>query len=68
MSISTTTGRAERPSGLMSLFGDMRELRRQRTALAHLDPHLLNDIGLTRSEARREASRPAWDVPRHWRR
>jgi uncharacterized protein YjiS (DUF1127 family) len=33
---------------------------RTRRALARLDPALLADIGVTRTEARREASRPFW--------
>jgi uncharacterized protein YjiS (DUF1127 family) len=27
---------------------------------------MLADIGLTREQARREAARPLWDVPRNW--
>jgi uncharacterized protein YjiS (DUF1127 family) len=33
---------------------------RQRQALADLDDRMLNDIGITRSEARREAAKPFW--------
>ena len=40
----------------------------QRRALIALDDALLRDIGLTRSEALREARRPFWDAPQHWRR
>jgi uncharacterized protein YjiS (DUF1127 family) len=40
---------------------------RQRRHLAELDDAMLRDIGLTRDEARREARRPFWDAPRHWR-
>lgn len=39
---------------------------RQRRHLADLDDALLRDIGLTRDEARAEASRPVWDVPESW--
>ncbi|MDT8856675.1 DUF1127 domain-containing protein [Paracoccaceae bacterium Fryx2] len=42
--------------------------RRQRDALARLDDHALEDIGLTRDEAFAEANRPLWDVPNAWRR
>jgi uncharacterized protein YjiS (DUF1127 family) len=37
---------------------------RQRTVLRDLadDPHLLEDIGVTREEALKEAERPAWDI------
>lgn len=34
--------------------------RRQRQALAELDQHLLDDVGLTREQARREAGKPFW--------
>ena len=34
--------------------------RRTRMHLKELDDHLLNDIGLTRDEARKEAKRPFW--------
>lgn len=34
--------------------------RRSRKDLKTLDDHLLNDIGLTREEARKEAERPFW--------
>ena len=34
---------------------------RQRRALANLPDHLLHDIGVTRDQAAREASRPFWD-------
>lgn len=33
---------------------------RQRRELAELDDRLLRDIGLTRSQARREAAKPFW--------
>ena len=38
------------------------ERSRQRRALDELDDHLLRDIGLTRYEARREATRPFWQA------
>lgn len=37
------------------------ETRRQcRTALARLDPHMLNDIGISIQEAEVEAAKPFW--------
>lgn len=36
------------------------ETRRTRLALAHLDGHLLRDIGISREEARAEVQRPFW--------
>ncbi|WP_136636561.1 DUF1127 domain-containing protein [Pseudooceanicola onchidii] len=41
-------------------------LSRSRQALADLDARALEDIGVTASEARREAARPVWDVPTSW--
>ncbi len=38
-------------------------MRRERLQLLELDDHMLNDIGLTREEAHREAARPFWDAP-----
>ncbi|WP_207623917.1 DUF1127 domain-containing protein [Rhodobacter calidifons] len=55
-----------RQSFLRRLFGAL-ALARSRRALAHLDDHLLRDIGLSRSKAQAEASRAAWDAPLHWR-
>jgi uncharacterized protein YjiS (DUF1127 family) len=37
-----------------------REIRRQRRALAQLENHLLDDIGLTRDDVERELSRSIW--------
>jgi uncharacterized protein YjiS (DUF1127 family) len=34
--------------------------RRDRRLLAHLDDHLLNDIGLSPDDARTEAAKPFW--------
>jgi uncharacterized protein YjiS (DUF1127 family) len=56
-----------RRTGLFARFAAMMGLRRQRARLVHLDAHLLHDIGITAEEARTEATRPAWDVPAHWR-
>ena len=36
------------------------ELARQRRALLALNDHMLEDIGISRAEAEREASRPFW--------
>ncbi|MBZ0124420.1 MAG: DUF1127 domain-containing protein [Roseovarius sp.] len=45
---------------------DLLALWRQRRALARLDSRALDDIGISRTEARQEASRPVWDVPQSW--
>lgn len=41
--------------------------RAQRQQLLTLDAARLADIGLTADQARAEAARPLWDVPRGWR-
>lgn len=41
---------------------------RTRRALANLDADALNDIGVTRHDAQREAEMGIWDVPATWRR
>ncbi len=38
------------------------EIARQRRELLRLDDKLLKDIGLSRADAEREASRPFWSV------
>jgi uncharacterized protein YjiS (DUF1127 family) len=38
----------------------LEDRRRQRLALAELDDRLLADIGVSRTQARREASKPFW--------
>ena len=42
-------------------------LARERRALARLDRHGLDDIGLDPTAARYESGRAFWDVPNHWR-
>lgn len=42
-------------------------LRRSRAKLGGLPDHLLDDMGISREEALREASRRVWDVPTWWR-
>lgn len=54
------------PLRLAGRLLDMVALHRQRHSLALLDDAMLRDIGLTREEANTEATRPLWDVPRHW--
>ena len=59
-------GHARRSGFIARLFA-WDGLRRQRKALSELDDHMLNDIGVTRDEARTEAQRPVWDAPENWR-
>lgn len=44
-------------------FEWMGRVATQRRALRQLDERQLKDIGLSRADALREASRPFWDVP-----
>ena len=57
---ASNRGRNLRVWSLIDLF-------RQRRTLANLTDHELKDIGVTRKEAQKEAARPLWDVPAHWR-
>ncbi|MDX1742995.1 MAG: DUF1127 domain-containing protein [Ruegeria sp.] len=49
-----------------SLLWDALALRRQRRTLAKLDDKALDDIGITREQAKAEAARPVWDAPEYW--
>ena len=58
-------GRRQRPtvSVVRRIAGALRvwtQRRRTRKTLSELDPHLLNDIGITPADARNEANRPFW--------
>ena len=53
---------------LLRWISDARATRRQRIRLSDLDAHMLRDIGVTETEAVREARRALWDVPDRWRR
>lgn len=52
---------------LVRSLRDLLALHRQRQALNDLDPHLLEDIGISRDAAEAEARRAPWDVPSTWR-
>ena len=43
-------------------------IQKERLALGRLEDAALKDIGVTRAEANREASRTVWDAPAHWQR
>lgn len=57
---------ADRPARRRLSLHDRVALYRQRAALRRLDDRLLDDIGLSRTEAEAEARRPIWDAPGHW--
>jgi uncharacterized protein YjiS (DUF1127 family) len=48
------------PFGWMLRIGRMYARWQQRQNLRDLDDHLLRDIGITRPQAEREASKPFW--------
>lgn len=52
--------------GLLGRLVGSTAFRRSQRRLGELDDHMLKDIGLTRSQARREAEKPAWNAPAHW--
>jgi len=52
-------GRTPRLASLIDLW-------RSRQALAKLDAHALQDIGISAKEAQNEAQKPVWDVPKNW--
>ena len=62
----TNAPAAKRSFSLLTWIATAVETRRERVALSQLDAHRLDDLGLTREQAQREASRPIWDVPSHW--
>lgn len=55
-----------RRPGLLARLASLRGLWRQRTRLAELEPHMLEDIGVSEAQARKEAGRPVWDAPANW--
>ena len=69
-SLARATPRPARPllPRLVRWLTTARAVRRQRTRLGDLEPRMLRDIGVTDSEAEREARRALWDVPDRWRR
>lgn len=40
---------------------------RSRNDLKTLEPQMLDDIGVSEAQARKEAMRPFWDAPTNWR-
>ena len=51
---------AELLGDALTLAYGWRDRSRQRRTLMRLDDHLLHDIGLSRSDVEREASKPFW--------
>ena len=57
---------APKRKGFLARIMSWNRLWVERQTLKTLDPHLLNDIGVTEKAARREAGRPSWDAPDQW--
>lgn len=47
-------------------FSLMGVMRKERAELANLTDQQLMDIGVTPDQARNEAAKPAWDMPKNW--
>ena len=70
ISVNSTTARTNcrpKPRSIWAKLLTVLTVQRQRRQLLELDDHILDDIGLTRSEAHTEAHEPMWNVPNHWR-
>ena len=65
---SSTIYTPARPNrlGLFSWLSALNALFRARKTLAEMDERMLDDIGVAQEEALKEAGRPFWDVPAHW--
>jgi len=67
LEITRSTAKPHQPRmSLPSLARHIAATWRQRQSLRRLEENALTDIGLTRSMADVEASRPLWDVPGNW--
>lgn len=64
-SLTRREGRARR-YGFIQRVLMLASLARQRRRLGELPDHLLEDVGISRDAAIREARRPIWDAPDHW--
>ncbi|MCB2110456.1 MAG: DUF1127 domain-containing protein [Defluviimonas sp.] len=58
--------RSFRPGVVLGALTRAITLDRERGRLAGLSDAALDDVGLTRAQADREAARPIWDVPQTW--
>lgn len=65
--LAATLSLFRRPLSPLRYLTRLIALRRARRDLERLDPHLLDDIGISPDRARAEAARPIWDVPPTWR-
>lgn len=64
---TTQNARFNRPELQGFSLVRMIDVWRSRRALAKLDGHRLDDIGISAKRAAREEAKPIWDVPATWR-
>ena len=64
---SASAGRRLSVRRMLTILSGMLAAHRQRRQLLQLDDRRLDDIGLDRTAAQREATRPFWDGPAYWR-
>jgi len=62
----TRTRRPAQRFSIRAMLVQMHHLASQRRTLRALEPHQLRDVGLSASQAKKEANRPFWDAPAHW--
>ena len=65
--INTSIAHRRPRASILKTVAHLVAVHRQRKALAHMDDAALEDIGISRAEADREAKRPIWDAPETWR-
>lgn len=65
--ITSHSAAYHRPARKRTALTALLSLWRSRQQLKALDDAALADIGVTRADARAEATRPIWDVPDTWR-
>jgi len=62
LSLHNVSSLSHKAPGLVRLMAKWLVTRRTRTALARLDMHMLEDIGLEPGRAAQEAQRPFWSL------
>ncbi|MCX7559086.1 DUF1127 domain-containing protein [Sulfitobacter sp. F26204] len=63
--VQTAICQPARPS-LIQRINIASAVARSRRQLAALDPHQLDDIGISETTAKTEAKRPFWHTPAQW--
>lgn len=64
--LSRTNPPVRRRAGVLTWITKRLALFSERRRLSDLPDHILDDIGVSRRDAEREAKRDIWDVPSHW--